>query len=139
MLRLGRFGPGLAGRQRGFSYSEVLVSLALVAVGVLGFSLNTVSVMQGSRRSAHYAVAANLAQDKLEQLKVQPSLTDVNHCPDGGERSITAAGMPDGIYDRCWTIKDSSVGSGLKEIAVVVSWRESGVRNVTLSTLVVAE
>ena len=139
MLKLERLGRRLAGRQAGFSYSEVLVSLALVSVGVMGFSLNTVSVIQGSQRSAHYAVAANLAQDKLEQLKIQPSPTDVDHCPGGGERSITAAGTPDGIYNRCWTIKNSSVGSGLKEIAVVVSWHASGVQNVTLSTLIVAE
>jgi Tfp pilus assembly protein PilV len=115
------------------------MSLTLISVGVLGFSLNTVSVIQGNQRSADYTVAANLAQDKMEQLKAQPALPDFDNCPAAGERGIAATGAPGGVYDRCWTVKNSLVGSGLKEVVVVVSWKESEIRSVKLSTLVAVE
>ena len=126
-------------RQDGFSYTEVLVSVAVVCIGVLGFSLNTVSVVRGNLASASTTIAANLAQDKLEQLSALPVLNNVDRCPDSGERSISASGAPGGIFKRCWTIIDSSVGSGLKEISVTVSWQDSSERAVTLSTLLFTE
>ncbi|HEY2989758.1 MAG TPA: hypothetical protein VGL11_18705 [Candidatus Binatia bacterium] len=123
----------------GFSYAEVLVSVAVISVGVLGFSLNTIGVIRGNLSSTNYTVAANLAQDKLEQLSARPVLRNVDRCPDSGERGISASGAAGGIYDRCWTIKDSSLGAGLKEITVVVRWRDAELRSATLSTLVFTE
>ena len=139
MLTSGRFGRRLALGEKGVTYAEVLMALGLVAVGVLGFSINTVSVIRGNQRSADYTVAANLAQDRMEQLKAQPALPDFDNCPAAGERGITAMGAPGGVYDRCWTIKNSLVGSGLKEIVVIVSWNESEMRSIKLSTLVAVE
>jgi Tfp pilus assembly protein PilV len=139
MLMLERLGLRPALGEKGVSYAEVLMSLALVSVGVLGFSLNTVSVIRGNQRSADYTVAANLAQDKMEQLKAQPALPDIDNCPAAGERGIAATGAPGGVYDRCWTVKNSIVGSGLKEVVVIVSWKESEIRSIKLSTLVAVE
>lgn len=129
----------MIGRQEGFSYIEILVSISVIAVGVLGFSLNTISVIRGNLNSTGYTIATNLAQDKLEQLSAQPVLNNVDRCPDSGERAISASGALEGIYDRCWTIKDSALGSGLKEISVTVRWRDSDLRAATLSTLVFTE
>ena len=129
----------IVGHEDAFTYSEVLVSIALIAVVVLGFSLNTIGVIQGNRRSADFTIATNLAQDRMEQLKAHPSLGNTDRCPDLGERAISATGASGGIYDRCWTIKDSSLGSGLKEITVTVKWRDSEPRALTLSTLVFSE
>ena len=122
--------------QDGFSYTEVLVSMAVITVAVLGFSLNTISVMRGNINSTRYTVAANLAQDKLEQLSAQRVFHNADRCPNAGDRGISASGAPGGIYDRCWTIQDSGLGSGLKEISVIVRWQDSETRSVTLSTLV---
>jgi Tfp pilus assembly protein PilV len=122
--------------QDGFSYTEVLVSMTVITVAVLGFSLNTISVMRGNLNSASHTVAANLAQDKLEQLSAQPLFNNVDRCPNAGDRGISASGAPSGIFDRCWTIKDSDVAVGLKEISVIVRWQESEMRSVALSTLV---
>ena len=134
-----RFDFSLAVGERGMTYTEVLVALGLISVGVLGFSLNTVSVIQGNQRSAEYTVAANLAQDKMEQLKAQPEPADIDNCPAAGERGVTATAAPGGVYDRCWTVKNSLVGSGLKEVVVVVSWKEPEIRSIKLSTLVAVE
>ena len=139
MLASRRLDAILIQDQRGFSYNEVLFAVALIAVGVLGFSVNTIGVIRGNHLSANYTVAVNLAQDKMEQLKAQPVLSDVDGCPNFGERGIGAAGASGGTYDRCWTIKDSPLGVGLKEVTVTVTWRDAEHRAVTLSTLVFTE
>lgn len=122
--------------QEGLSYTEVLVSIAVISVGVVAASLNTVSVIRHNLYSSSYTIASNLAQDKLEQLSSLPILSNVERCPNSGDQAISASGAPGGIYDRCWTIKDFSIGSGLKEVSVAVRWRDSEPRAVTLSTLI---
>lgn len=126
----------VARRQEGFAFNEILVAIAFITIGILGFSLNTVAVIQGNYISGNFTVATNLAQDKMEQLKAQTTLTDVNNCPGSGERDLTATGAAGGIYDRCWVITDFPFGSGLKQIDVTVSWRDYVTRVVTVSTLI---
>jgi hypothetical protein len=122
--------------EEGLSYTEVLVSIAVISIAVCGFSANTVSVIHGNRNSTNYTIASNLAQDKLEQLSALPVLNNINLCPNSGDQNISASGAPGGIYDRCWTIKDSALGSGLKEIRVIVNWQDSEPHETTLSTLI---
>ena len=125
--------------QKGFTLNEVLIAIALIVIGILGFSLNTAGVIQGNQVSGSVTTATNLAQQKLEELKAQTSFTNVTDTPDSNN-PITATGGGGGIGDRftrTWTIKDSLLGSGLKEIAVTVRWTEYGIsRNVVLATLV---
>jgi prepilin-type N-terminal cleavage/methylation domain-containing protein len=124
----------------GFTLNEVLVSIALIAISVLGLSLNTIGVIQGNHISGNITVATNLAQDKVEELKALTTLTNVDHCSSySGDRGITATGAAGGIFNRCWRIGDSPLGPGLKQIDVTIAWRDYLPRSVTLSTLVFAE
>lgn len=119
----------------GYTLNEVLVAMNIVVVGILGYSLSTVGVMRGNSSSSHYAVAINLAQDKMEQLKGNKGLTNTNNCPESGEREITAMAGPGGIYNRCWAISESALGTKLKQITVTVSWHGPEHQEVTLTTL----
>jgi len=121
---------------RGYTLNEVLIAMTIVAVGVLGYSISTVDVMRGNSANSHYAVAVNLAQDKMEQLKSTKNLTNANNCPASGEREITAMGAAGGIYNRCWVISDSPFGAKLKEIVVTVSWEGPEHQEITFTTLV---
>lgn len=125
--------------QKGFTLNEVLIAVALIAIGVLGFSMNTAGVIRGNQVSGSITIATNLAQEKLEELKAQTTFTNVTNAADPNN-PITATGGGGGIGDRftrTWTIKDSTLGSGLKEISVDVSWTEYlFFRNVVLATLV---
>jgi len=134
-------------REDGFTLNEILISIALIAIGVIGFSVNTVGVIQGNFISANVTIATNLAQAKMEELKAQTSFTNTDkydstgssNCTgsaSGSDNNITATGDSGGIYDRCWRITDSSLGTGLKQMDVTVSWRDYISRSVTLSTLV---
>ncbi len=129
----------LIGREEGFTLNEVLASIALISISILGFSLNTMSVIRGNYISKNVTTATFLAQDKLEQLKSLATLSDLDNCADPPEKDVTATGSEGGIYGRCWTIKDSPLGTGLREITVTVRWTDYLSRKVTLSTLVFTE
>ena len=120
----------------GFTFNEVLLAMNLVVLGVLGYSAGTGNLIRWNSASRDYAVAVNLAQDKLEQIKAQKNWTDVNNCPASGDHDIAATGEPAGRYNRCWVIADSPLGAELKEITVTVSWPGRETREVTLTTLI---
>lgn len=138
------FRLSLIRREGGFTLNEILVSIALIAIGIVGFSVNTIGVIQGNQISGRVTTATNLAQDKLEELKAVGSYTDVTNSADPNNL-ITATGASGGTYDRSWIIQTSSlndatsgaVGSTLKEVSVTVFWSEYGIRReVVISTLV---
>ena len=135
-VRAKRFRLSLIKREDGFTLNEILVSIALIAIGVIGFSVNTIGVIQGNFISNNVTIATNLAQDKLEELKAPSSFTNVSNCSSPPEH-LTSTGASGGIYDRCWVITDrTDLGTSLKQIDVTVSWRDYITRSVTLSTLV---
>ena len=123
-------------RQEGFTFNEVLVAMNVIMIAVLGYSLSSVSVIRDQAANDNITIAIHLAQDKVEQLKSQSNPPNENRCPDAGERGVSAIVAPGGIFDRCWKIIDSVLGSNLKQIDVTVSWRDYQPREITLSTLV---
>jgi Tfp pilus assembly protein PilV len=126
-------------QQAGFTFNETLVAMNIVMVAILGYSLNAVGIIRGNAANDNTTVAINLAQDKMEQLKTQKTLVNDDRCPSSGDHSIAASGAPNGIFDRCWTIVDSPLGTRLKQVDVKVSWLEREKHEITVTTLVYAE
>ena len=122
--------------QQGFTFNEVLVAMSLVVVAVLGHFLSTLGVIRGNTSSDNYTVAVNLAHDKMEELRSLTRLSNEDRCPGLGDRGIAAVVAVAGIFDRCWKVMDSPLGTNLKQIDVIVSWRDYENHEVTLSTLV---
>jgi prepilin-type N-terminal cleavage/methylation domain-containing protein len=122
--------------QAGFTFHELLVAMSLTAVAVLGYSLNTIGALRGTTVSANFTIAVNLAHDKMEQLKASPSVANMDRCPATGDLGINPMGAPGGIFDRCWRVSDSLLGSHLKELEVRVVWQDFESREVVLATLV---
>ena len=122
--------------ESGFTFNEVLLAMNVIVIAVLGYSAGTGNVIRWNSASRDYTVAVNLAQDKLEQLKAQKIWIDVNTCPTAGDRNIAATGEPGGVYNRCWIVSNSPLGTELKQITVTVSWPDRKSREVTLTTLV---
>lgn len=131
--------PHLIRREDGFTLNEILAAITLISIGILGFSLNTMSIIRGNYISKNVTTATYLAQDKIEQLKSLATLTDVDNCADPPEKGITATGTAGGVYDRCWTIEGSPLGAGLRKITVNVRWSDYISRKLTLSTFVFTE
>jgi len=124
------------GWQAGFTFNELLVAMNIVAVAVLGYSLSSGDVIRRQLTSDNSTVAINLAQDKLEELQARRNLTDGDLCPSGGDRGISAKGSGAGIFDRCWKIAASPLGTNLKQLDVTVFWRDHADHQVRLSTLI---
>ena len=132
--------PSLIKREDGFTLNEILVSIALIAIGVIGFSVNTIGVIQGNSISGNVTIATNLAQDKVEELKVTtlptcPTATTAG-CFDGPLNSQGTTTSPGNIYNRSWVVTPNSPATGLSTIVVTVAWQDYLSRQVELRTLV---
>ncbi len=134
-VKVARKRLGFAGWQKGFTFIEILVAIVLIATGILGFSINTIGIIRGNNISRNVTIATNLAQDKMEELLGLGTLSNVTNFPDP-YNSITETGATGGRFDRAWTVSDSALGSGLKDITVWVRWSDYIDREVKLSTLV---
>jgi len=125
----------------GFTLNEVLITLGITSIGLLGFAAGTSTIIRHNHLSTRVTVATALAQDKLEQLKSNPLPNNFNNCDAApiygaaAEIGITSSGGPGGGYNRCWTIGDSGVHPWLKKVDVTVSWNDDMPRNVKISTL----
>jgi len=120
----------------GFTFNEILVSMNVVAIAVLGYALGTAGVIRAGVTNNNFTIAVNLAQEKIEQLKAASRVSDVDTCPAAGDRGITPSGTAGGRFDRCWIITGSPLGSKLKQLTVKVSWQDHERREVTITTLV---
>lgn len=123
-------------QQAGFTFNELLVAMNIVAVAVLGYSLSSGEVIRRQTVGDNSTVAIHLAQDKIEELQARKNSPDGDLCPSGGDRGIAAKGSGAGIFDRCWKIAVSPLGTNLKQLDVTVSWRDHAEHQVSLSTLI---
>jgi type IV pilus assembly protein PilV len=111
---------------RGFSFIELLIGMAILALGMLA----AVSMQFGSTRNNTkgniYTQANMLAKAQLENLKNR----DIDALVAGGgtiqdpNNPIDADGQPGGIYSRSWTIE--TLGAGARRISVTVQWNRRG-------------
>jgi prepilin-type N-terminal cleavage/methylation domain-containing protein len=106
-------------RERGFTMVEVMVALLLTAVAIMGLLGVYLAETHASSYTRHASEAAVLAQDKLEQLRIQVAATAT-----GTEASINERGIATGVFTRRWT---ETLGTGYADIVVTVTWAEDGV------------
>ena len=117
-------------REDGFTLNEILVAIALIAIGILGFSVNTIGVIQGNYISANLTIATNLAQEKMEEVKAQTSFTN-------GTVTDTVTVASGITFTRRRVITDVSGQSNLKDVEVEVTWSEYlANREVLIKTLI---
>ena len=121
-------------RQAGFSFHELLVALNITSVAVLGYAATTAGVLRGAQSTANYTRGANSAHDKMEQLKATGVTANSSECD-----KLDDVSTPLTVFDRCWTISDSSLGKHLKQIDVRVVWTDSEPREVVVTTLAYVE
>lgn len=114
---------------RGFTMIEVLVSMAIFAIAVLGLAVGATSIMRANQTSYFSTVATNLAQDKLEELKAK---TPAN-ITSGGPVPTTVSGV---TFTRTWTVTPNSPIAGVNQIDVTVIWTDYTSHSLTISSAV---
>lgn len=112
----------------GYTLIEVLVAITIFSIAVLGFAMSTISVIRGNKSTYNVTIANALAQDKLEELKALPS-----SITSGGPVTDTISGQ---AFSRSWTVTANSPITGVRKIAVTVSWTDYKSNSITLSSAI---
>ncbi len=121
--------------RQGFALTELLIAIGIIIVAVLGLSLTTIAVIRGNRGNNNLAAAVALAHDKMEELKAIKNPDVADRCPAAGDTGITGLGAAGGIFDRCWKIGPSELGSRLRQLDITIYWKDSDAHEITLSSL----
>ena len=108
----------------GFSVIELMVALAVLGIGIIGlanvFPLGSQTQVKDRLRTS----GADLAQQKLEQLRLETwtdaDLTDGTHPTSSGE---TLTLQDEGIFNRYWIVEtQTGTFSDMKKVTVRVRW-----------------
>ena len=129
--------PPLLQRQDGFSLLEALVATGILAIISLGSALGTDRALHYNMYSGSLAAATTLVQDKIEELQSKVA-TDVQLTAGAHDdaNSLKADGTAGGIYTRTWTVTNDAPASGLKTVAVSVTYSLLGVSHVVRLVMV---
>jgi hypothetical protein len=120
----------------GFTFNELLVSMFIAMTAIMSYSLTSLHLYRQQSVADHAAIAIHLAQEKMEELQGRRPLADSDTCPSGGEQNLSAKAGISGIFSRCWKIAPSPLAIDLKQLDVVVSWRDHDPKEFKLSTLI---
>ena len=112
--------------QAGFTMMEVLVSIMLCSISVIGIVALFRIQSSASGVSRRMTEASVLAEDQIERLRTQPTPLIPNTQPGLDETGKAVAGGP---FTRTWTV---AVNGSFVDMVVTVSWDEDGPRNVVL-------
>lgn len=116
--------PRRPAREAGFSLIELMVALVLLGIGLLSianlFPMGSRSQLRDRMRTS----AADLAQQKMEQLRVVTwSAPDLNAGTHPGGTGETIALPDEGTFNRRWIV-ESQAGAfaDMKKVTVRVTW-----------------
>jgi type IV pilus modification protein PilV len=125
---------GMSHSERGFTLLEVLVTIVILTIGLLGTAGLTTGVIRGNAYSKNITSATAIAQAQLDAAK---SYGYTNVTTTNFPSSATTVNMSGNSFTRTTTITNDSPASNMKTIAVQVAWNESGgtSRTITLSTI----
>lgn len=128
-----RGGPGgRAGYRPGFTIIEVLVAVVVVALGFMAAASMVISSTRSTGFSKSRTAALYLAESKLEQL-AREKYADVTGEPNDSQ-------VPDEhkrFYSRAWVVEANKPANHMKTVTVTVTPRDSRVKPINLSTILV--
>ena len=125
---------------QGFTLIEILVSLTIFSIAVLGLAIGTVTLTRTNADSQLRASAINVAQARLEELKaMNPATltalvaTCTSVSSSGCNDNFSASGL---TYSRRWWFAANSPVVGVNRIDVKVDWTDHGSRTLTFTAAV---
>jgi type IV pilus assembly protein PilV len=112
--------PASAGRsrERGFTLIEIMVSMVLAAIAIVGILGLYMTQTKAAGFSRHSTEASVLAQDMIEKLRTTGAASNQS----GTNAGINERGLTGGIFTRTWTEALSTFAT----ITVTVTWSDDG-------------
>ena len=125
-VTLGPFSPQ---SQKGFSLIEVLISITILSIGLLGLAALQVHAIRGNALGKKNTLAVALAEEKMEEVRNTPYASI-------GAGTTTETSVNGRIYDRVTTVEDNTPATDMKRITVEVTWDDFMSHRVRLRTII---
>jgi prepilin-type N-terminal cleavage/methylation domain-containing protein len=114
--------------ERGFTLLELLVTMAVTVIGLLGLMAMYVATAKGNESTARSSEAVSIAQDTLEELR-STSMTKL--VAEFGQADLpidanldTVAGRDGTTYNRHVLVNELAVSRDLVKLRVEVTWSD---------------
>ncbi len=107
---------------RGFTLIEVMIGMAIFAIGFLAVSMMQVTAINSNSSAREGTEAATLAAEQAERLMALPYANIVNGGP-----------VIQGAYTLNWNVANDSPVNRTKAIAIRVDWQDRGARNFSVT------
>jgi len=121
------------GHQTGFSLLEMLITIIVLASGLLAIGSMYGAILNANTLSKQRSEAVVLAEKKLEELRGQSYASLVS-----ATDTVTAASSSGSSanYQRSWSVVTASGGLAYKDVGVTVTWTDNKnqSQNIVLST-----
>ena len=118
---------------KGFTLIEIMISIAIIAIGIFAVMSLVITVMKGNTLSKRVTTATTIAQGKMEDFKRMDYDSVVD---DPGTDTATAY---DTVYYWEANVEDDTPATDTKTITVDVYWSSGGTNtthnNVELKTI----
>ena len=129
-------------RESGFTLIEVLISMAILGVGLLSIAVAQLTAIKVSSRSKNLQQAMFLAREQMDDLEAlplnSPVLLNAATTDDPGN-PLHATEDPDDqtTFNRSVTVTPNNPSAGLAQITVTVVWNapQGGTRQVQLNSV----
>lgn len=115
----------IKGNHSGFTLLEVLISIAILGVGIMAISLMQAYFAGGNSQSRQFIRATDIAMNQIETLS---NITDPSNANLDTGNHTTVINTYERDYTLSWTVTDN--GDNTLSVDVSVSWNDNGlVRN----------
>ncbi len=116
---------------------EALAATVFLAVALMAFAANTISLTHNEKSADSTSAAHALAQQKLEQIRSMPLGAPQAAPGSYTDGALAADGTAGGIFSRNWTISaNNSPSWGLRTVTVTVSWNDPRAHSTQLSAYI---
>jgi type IV pilus assembly protein PilV len=103
----------------GFTLIEVLISIIVLSIGMLGLSRITVATINANSSNKRHTIASTLVQDRMESVKKSGYAGATNTSYTEGYNTITNYAA----YKRVTTITLNSPAANMRTVTVTVFWQ----------------